>query len=157
METSTLLHCNVCGYDCISPVKHLAREEVSSSQLHPDDPCLLYDETIKWGSRWRIVIALHQGQMLYCVDHMGEDDKFAIGGMTIASVEDDHPTYWNTAGEVFDIAKYTHDEERGGYRRTVVPTSTGLQWANQLVDKAELAHRIKNHIGVSGAYRTVVR
>lgn len=151
------LNCLGCGEACITPVAHLAREEVSTSRLRPDDPCLMYEETIKWGSRWRVVTALHKNSLGVYVDWMGSDDDFKNGGITIPSVEDDDPSYWNTVGECMEIAKDDLEENTGAYTRKRVPRQTGEQWANQLVEMAEQRDRALKGIGTFGSHIGVMR
>ena len=151
------LHCVTCGEACGLPREHLAREDNATSRLHPDDPCALYEETNKWGSRWRLIFALHEGKMGTYVDCMGDEDKYLLGGITIPSVENDHHSYWNTVGECRELAKYTHGENQSGYKRVHIPAPTGEQWANELMERAERNDRRKNGLGTFGSHIKVVR
>jgi hypothetical protein len=136
IETSRGLICLIDGDACLTPVAHLSREQVSTSQLSREAPCLVYEETNKWGSRWRVVEAVHGGKLLTFVDHMGDEDNFKVGGITIPSNGADHESYWNTFGECFDIAEDEH-LSTGKWTRKQVPRHTGEQWANQLMEMAE--------------------
>jgi len=131
------LICLIDGDACLTPVAHLAREQVSTSLLSREAPCLMYEETNKWGSRWRVVEAIHGGELRTFVDHMGDEDDFKVGGITIpSSGGDDHESYWNTFGECKDIAEDEH-LQTGGWTRRQVPRHTGEQWANRLMEMAE--------------------
>ena len=152
-----VLNCLTCGEACITPVAHLAREQVATSHLESGDPCLNYEETNKWGSRWRVVEAMHNGSLNIYVDHMGNEDDFKIGGISIPSIPDDHPSYWNPYGECLELARATHTEESAGYKRTKLPRATGELWANQMMEMAELKRRRDNHIGTFGSHIGVIR
>ena len=151
------LHCVTCGEACSNPQEHLAREDNATSHLNLDDPCALYEETNKWGMRWRLIIARHESQVRSYVDFMGMEDMFLVGGITIPSVADDHPSDWNTVGECLELAKYTHGENQQGYTRKLIPAPTGKEWAEELVQMAEQNDRRKLHIGTFGSHIKVMR
>lgn len=157
LKLSEGLNCLICGEACATPVEHLAREAVSTSQLSADDPCLMYEETNKWGSRWRVVEAMSHGALQTFVDHMGDEDSYKLGGISIPSVADDHPSYWNTYGECKELAEATHSENFNGYKRTQVPRATGERWANQMMEMAEQKRRAKEGIGTFGSHIGVIR
>ena len=147
------LICLIDGDACITPVAHLAREQVSTSLIDSDAPCLMYEETNKWGSRWRVVEAMYGGELRVFVDHMGNEDNFKVGGITIPSVPTDHESYWNEYGECLELANDTHTSESHGYVRKQVPRHTGEQWANQLMEMAEL----QRAVSVNGSHIKVER
>ena len=152
IETSMGLICLIDGDACITPVAHLAREQVSTSLIDSDAPCLMYEETNKWGSRWRVVQAMHGGMLRTFVDHMGDEDSFEIGGITIPSAEDDHHSYWNPFGECLEIAQDEH-LTTGKWTKRQVPRATGEQWADKLMEMAEQ----KRALSVFGSHINVER
>src|SRR5688572_19568084 len=111
------LSCLSCGEACEFPRAHLAREDNSTSHLKADDPCLRYEETNKWGYRWRVVTARHTGTVSRYVDWMGDEDDFKVGGILIPSVHSDHHSDWNTVGECRELALATHTDNFSGYTR----------------------------------------
>ena len=100
---STGLQCPVCGDPCAKPQEHLAGGDNASRLVLPNDPCLLYVEINKWGSRWRVMEIYRDSAVKFFVDRIGPESDRA--GFAVPSNGDDHPSDWNTFTECLRVAQ----------------------------------------------------